>query len=215
MRIAILTANLGSFDKEIDCVEQSIKCDFHRFTDNDFPPIVGLTPRMQYRIPKMFGWQMFPNYDYYLWLDGSFSLQNKNSLEWFLNKCQGYDMALFKHPWRKTIKEETEHIEQKLKENNKYIVPRYKNGLHKEQLSECFADLEFKDNVLYTSTIFMYRNNKKVQEALKLWWYYTTRYFTCDQIALPYVVFKQGLKVNVINENQYNIPYATLVSKHK
>src|SRR4029077_15640216 len=152
---------------------------FHRFDDNNFPPIIGLTPRLQYRIPKMFGWQMFPGYDYYLWLDGSFSIQHPNGLEFFLKRIvENKDMVLFKHPWRDTITEETKHIEDYLQKGDKYITPRYKNGLHKEQLAECLADPNFKDDKLFTSTVFMYKNIQKVRDAMKFWWSQTSRYFT-------------------------------------
>lgn len=218
MKVAILTANLGDFDKPVDPVTQVVKnahVDFHRFTDEDFPPITGLTPRLQYRIPKMFGWQMFPGYDYYLWLDGSMSFTRHDSAEWFLDQLGDADMALFKHPWRGTMQEETDHIEEKLEKNDKYITPRYKNGLHKEQFADCLLDPDFVDDRLYTSTAFIYRDSEKVRDALRLWWLHTSRYFTVDQIALPYVAWKQGLNVNTIPDNQYEIPYLTLVSKHK
>lgn len=219
MTIAILTANLGNFDMPVDPVRQNVpkgvdKVIFHRFDDENFPPITGLTPRFQYRIPKLFGWQMLPGYDYYLWLDASVSLLRPDSLIWFFDKCKGYDIALFQHPWRRTIREEADHISQKLQERKPYITSRYKNGLHREQLAECLSDPGFRDMVLYTSTAFMYKNTKKVKNAMKLWWYHQSRYFTCDQISLPYVVWKAGLSVNAIDEDQYHTPYLTLVSKH-
>jgi hypothetical protein len=220
MKIAILTANLGNFDTPIDPVTQELppgveEIVFHRYSDTDFPPITGLTPRLQYRIPKLFGWQMFPGYDAYLWLDGSMSFTRPDSVKWFWDKLGDRDIALFKHPWRSTVREEVELIENKLQKHHHYITSRYQNGLHKEQLAECLADPEFKDTILYTSTAFMYRNNKRVQEAMKLWWYYQSRYFTCDQIVLPYVVFKSQLTVGLITEDQYHLPYLTMVSKHK
>lgn len=219
-KIAILTANLGGFDKNVESVLQVLpegyEYVFHQFNDENFPPITGLTPRLQYRIPKMFGWQMFPGYDYYLWLDGSFSLQDSNALAYFLNKIiANNDMVLFKHPWRNTMTEETQHIEDQLAKGCNYITPRYKNGLHKEQLLECLEDPNFKDEKLFTSTVFMYKNTRKVREALKFWWYETSRYFTVDQIALPFVVFKHYLKIHEIKENQYKFPYLTLTSPHK
>jgi hypothetical protein len=219
MKIAILTANLNNFDTQVDPVAQDLpkyvsKIEFYRFTDENFPPITGLTPRFQYRIPKLFGWQMFPGYHVYLWLDSSMSLMRPDSVGWFLGKLGKADIALFKHPWRNTIRQETDLIEEKLQQNKTYITTRYKNGLHKEQLAECLKDPGFKDTVLYTSTAFMYRNNKKVQAAMKLWWYYQSRYFTCDQIALPYVLFKKKIKIQMIPENQYHIKYLTQVSKH-
>jgi len=220
MKIAILSANLGNFDTPVVPVTQNLpngieEIKFHLFTDKNFPPITGLTPRLQYRIPKLFGWQMLPGYDIYFWVDSSMSLTHPDSVKWFFEKLSDNDIALFKHPWRNTIKEEVDIIEQKLKEKSRYITTRYKNGLHKEQYSLCMSDPDFKDNVLYTSTAFMYLNNEKVHNAMKLWWYYQSRYFTCDQVVLPYVIYKSDLKVSVMNENQYHIPYLTMVSKHK
>ena len=122
MKVAILSANLGNFDTPIDPVKQDlpegVEIAFHRFTDEDFPPITGLTPRFQYRIPKMFGWQMFPGYDIYIWLDASMSLQRSDSVKWLLDQLGEADVAFFKHPWRKTIKEEVNHIEEYLKKGN-------------------------------------------------------------------------------------------------
>jgi len=220
MKIAILSANLNNFDTPVDPIPQETpkgftEILFHRYTDKDFLPITGLTPRLQYRIPKLFGWEMMSGYDYYLWLDGSMSLIRPDAVKWFLENLGDSDIALFKHPWRNNIKEESDHIEEKLLQKGRYITSRYKNGLHKEQLAECLKDPGFKDNVLYTSTSFIYRNNRKVQNAMKLWWYYQSRYFTCDQIVLPYITYKTKLKVSVINEDQYKSSYISITSKHK
>lgn len=212
MKIAVLTAVLNSFDTPVDPVKQNTPAQFCRFTDENFPPIAGLTPRLQYRIPKMFGWQMLPGYDVYIWLDGSFSFTREDCVEWFLEQLGGADMALFKHPWRKTIKEETDHIEEYLKKEDKYITPRYKNGLHKEQYADIMSDPDFKDEVLFASTAFVYRDTEEVRNAMRTWWLHTSRYFTVDQIALPYAT--KDLSINMILENQYKVPYLTHVSKH-
>jgi hypothetical protein len=215
MKIAVLTANLGKFDSNTDPVKQDTDFTFHRWTDDNFPPIIGVTPRMQYRIPKMFGWQMFPGYDYYIWLDGSMSLQHEHSVKFFVDRCLDYDIAVFKHPWRNTIQEEVNHIEDYLKKDNQYMVSRYKNGLHKEQYIDISRETAYIDDKLYASTAFIYKNTPIVRSALINWWTLTTRYFTCDQVALPYVLWKNRLKVNVIKKDIFNIPYITLTSKHK
>ena len=211
MRIATLTANLGKFDKNVDPVEQKVpegvEVVFHRWTDENFPLIAGLTPRLQYRIPKLFGWEMFPGYDYYLWIDGSLSLQREDSLQWFMNQIGDNDMALFKHPWRSTIKEEVDYIEEKLQIGNKYITSRYSNGLHKQQLEECLSNPEFHDNSLYASTAFIYKNTQEVQEVLKKWWYQQSKHFSCDQMAMTYVVNNSDLKIKVMKENVFDFKY--------
>ena len=218
MKVAILSANLGAFDKEVDnCMQElsgDVEMTFHRFTDKDFPPCVGLTPRLQYRIPKMFGWQMFPGYDFYLWLDGSMSMQDPHSLMYFVDRCRDNDIVVFKHPWRNTILEETAHIEDHLKKKKPYITTRYKGGFHQQQYEVIKADKGYQDTVLYASTAFMYKNTPQVRGALSLWWQHTSRFFTVDQIAMPYVFWKAGLKVKVIPDNQYHFKYLTLTSKH-
>lgn len=226
MKIAILTANLGNFDTPVDPVKQEVpgrfvEIKFHRFTDNNFPPIVGLTPRLQYRIPKMFGWEMFPDYDYYLWLDGGMSLQRSDCIKWYLDQIGDNDILLFRHPWRGTIKAEVDHIEEKLQQNHPYISSRYKNGLHKEMYDIIVHSVhteehpDYEDDILYASTAFLYKNTKKVRAMLMDWWFYQSRYFTCDQVALPYVVKKHDLSVTVIKESLFKIGYLSLVSHHK
>ncbi len=220
MKIAILTANLGKFDTNTDPVKQDLpegidEIVFHRFTDDNFPPITGLTPRFQYRIPKMFGWEMFPGYDYYIWLDGSMSLQRKDSVKWFVEQMGDKDMAFFKHPWRNTVKEEVDHIEEYLKKGNKYITSRYKNGLHKEFYKSFIKKNTYIDTDLYASTSFIYRNNSRSVSMLALWWHYQARYYTCDQVQLPFALILTRTSVNKIDEDIFKCPFISLTSKHK
>lgn len=215
MKVAILQANLGNFDTPIDPVEQTIPFTFHRWTDENFPPILGLTPRMQYRLPKTHGWQMLPHFDYYLWLDGTVSLQREDCLQWYLDQLGKNDIALFKHPDRHSIKAEVEHIEDHLQKGKPYITARYKNGLHREQLDIIQKDKYYQDNKLYASTAFFYRNNSRMQSMLQDWWYYQSRYFTCDQVVLPWLLDNWGVKVKVLDEPIYDTGFISLVSHHK
>ena len=214
MRTIVLTANLGNFDTPVDPPKQTTEHEFHRFTDEDFPPIAGLTPRLQYRIPKTHGFDMKPGFEKYLWLDGTFTLALSNSMAWFDHTLGDADILLFKHPDRDTATEEVMHIENHLKAGKPYITSRYANGLHKEQLKAMMADPGFIDDKLYTSTVFMYKNNEKVRFMLQDWLYTSVRYFTCDQIVLPYLVWKHKLKVKVIEENQYRHPHLQIASRH-
>lgn len=218
MKIAILSANLGNFDRPLEPVKQKLMnsdyvVDYHCFTDEDFPPITGLTPRLQYRLPKYFGWQMYPGYDYYIWLDASMSLQDSESAWYFLRQCLGKDMVVFKHPWRKTIKEESEHIEEYLKKGNKYITSRYKNGLHKEQLADIYLDKDYVDDHLYASNVFMYKDSEAVRDVLRLIWLHSSRYFTCDQLAFTYAT--KDLDVEVIKDSPFKSKFVTLASPHR
>lgn len=206
MKICVLSANLGNFDTPVEHVKQDIEVDFHTFTDEDFPPIADLPPRFQYRIPKLFGWQMKPSYDVYIWLDGSMRLTRPDSVRWMLDQLGSNDIAFFKHPWRKTIKEEVDFIEQRLKDNDKYITPRYKNGLHKESLKYT------EDGVLYASPVFIYKYSVDVGIQLSTWWLYQSRFYTCDQVSLTYAL--RNLRVAVLPGHVFKNDYLEVGSKH-
>lgn len=217
-RLAILSANLNSFDKVVKPVDQELpkgidQIDYHCFTDSDFPPITGLTPRLQYRIPKCFGWQMFPECDYYIWLDGSMSFTKEDSVKWCIEQLGSADIAVFKHPWRDSIQEESDHIEDHLQQGKSYITSRYKNGLHKEQLKDIQSDTSYIDDHLYASTAFIYKDSEEVRDALRLWWLHQSRYYTCDQLAFTYAL--KDLVVKVINENVFKSNHLEHASKHK
>lgn len=220
MNLTILSANLGNFDKVTKPVEQALPegidlIEYHCYTDSDFPPITGLTPRLQYRIPKYFGWQMRPDSDLYFWMDGGMSLLREDCATWYLSQIDGYDIGFFKHPTRRNIRQEVAHIEEHLQLGKPYITSRYKNGLHKEQLAVIQADKHYKDDKLYASTAFIYRNNPRVQSFMHDWWFYQSRYFTCDQIVLPWLLDNWGLKVKIFDEPLYKSGYLSLVSHHR
>ena len=205
MKIAVLTANVGNFEKPVTYVPQTMEYHFYEFNDLNFPRRnCSMTPRLQARIPKMFGWQMAPGYDVYIWVDSSYSLQNKNSVKWFMDQLGDFDIALFKHPTRGTIKQEAEHIHDQLEKGCPYITPRYENELLSEQLKAIYSDLNYSDSLLFASTAFIYRNIEKVRNMLKEWWYHTSRFHSVDQLALPYVVWQYKLKVKMIETPRNN-----------
>ncbi|RJR26974.1 methyltransferase domain-containing protein [candidate division WWE3 bacterium] len=216
MRIAVITANLGNFDPVIKHVDQSLPCDFYRFTDENFPPrSKAMTPRLQARIVKMFGWQMVPGYDYYIWVDSSLILSDKDSVSWFLKQCESVDMAVFKHPERNTIQEEADFLKERINRKDSYILSRYENELVDEQLAAIKADKSFADQNLFASSALIYKNNSKVHNVMFQWWHHTSRYHTIDQLSLPYVLFKQNCSVRIIPDNYLKTTYLQHVRKFK
>lgn len=221
-RVAILQANLGNFDTPQDPVEQKTDYEvtFHRFTDDNFPPITGLTGRLQYRIPKTHGWDMFPDYDYYIWLDGSVSLKRDDCVEYYLNQLGDNDMGFFAHPDRQTVTQEVQYIEDYIdgkagkRPGQQYMRERYLNGRHREFL-DMILEEGYEDNTLWATTMFIYRNTEQVRKALADWWYLGSLYFTCDQVQLPFIAKKHELSVATFDEPIYKSGYLSLVSKHR
>ena len=219
MKVAVITANMGSFDRFVPYVKQNMEYDFFMFDSLNFPQRhCSMTPRLQARIPKMFGWQMAPGYDIYIWVDASYSLQHPESVAWFVEQCDGVDIAVLKHPMRDTIQQEADYIKKRLEDEkahrkDPYVIKRYEHELVDEQLAEIRSDSDFLDNRLFASTALAYRNVDKVRMMLKDWWYHTSRYHSVDQLSLPYVIWKHGCSVNVIptqHHHDFKIPYLTL-----
>ena len=75
------------------------------------------------------------------------------------------------------------------------------NELLEEQWLAIHNDKDYKDDILLSGGIFMYKNTPQVQSALKEWWYHITRYLIMDQLSFPYVLKKAGLKLNILPDN--------------
>jgi len=53
------------------------------------------------------------------------------------------------------------------------------------------------DNGLYATFIIFRRHTKRTKELSRLWWEQLERYSHRDQISLPYVAWKHGMKISV------------------
>jgi len=207
----ILSANFGSYDPELEWPEQTsfdgIDIEIKRFNDRNSPGReLALTPRMKPALIKMFGWEFFPLYDYYIWVDASKTISSPAFGAFMLGQLGKVDIAIFKHPERNSIESEWLFVKKKMSEGNQYLLSRYQGEFLDEQYHTIFNDPKFKDESLYASTSFIYRPTPKIKAAFKEWWYHKTRFLLHDQLALPYVLQKAKVKVNVIDENIYKFP---------
>jgi hypothetical protein len=210
MKLLIYTANLGNFDKRQENEEQELptgidQIEYWRCTDADFPPrFNAMTPRLQARIVKCFGWQMKPDFDFYLWVDSSCRLPNKHCADWFMEQLGEWEfskeMAVFKHNKRDTIQQEADYLKHRLAIKCPYVTPRYENEDIDGQLAEVDPNAR-----LYASTAFIYRNTSQVQDALKEWWYHIARFHSIDQLSLPFCI--KDVPHNVIEEDYLDVPY--------
>lgn len=225
MKVLITHINLRGFDSPVPPTDQELpegiaQVDYRCITDAEFPPIADLPGRFQYRIPKLFAWQMFPGYDYYLHLDGEWTLRRADSLKWYLEQLGNGDIGFYAHPNRSSIKQEVEYIDDYLhrrkgyKKGQDYIINRYNNGLHKEQLADIELDTDFTDDKLYASTIMFYRDSEELRDMMRLWWLHQSRYYTCDQVVLPYVLWKSDLVVKTFDQAIYKTGHMSKTGSH-
>ena len=170
---------------------------FHRWTDKTFPPrFRSMIPRLQAKIPKMFGWEMASGHDLYLWLDGTFILWRFGTVRWFVEQLGQADFAIFAHPSRETIRDEARMLREALAIWDPYICSRYEREFLDEQMGAIPTD--YPDDRLYAAGAFIYRDLPKTRAALTDWWVHTSRYHTDDQLSLPYVLWKHKVAVKVL-----------------
>lgn len=199
MKLTIISANLGRFDKYVPSVEQMGKPEFLDITDKEFSlRSQAMTPRLQAKIPKCFGYQFAPGSELCLWVDASFALLRVDSAEWIIQQLGGNDLAVFRHPNRKTVGEEWEYLQDRA--NTGYMLKRYAGELKGE----------WEDNApLYAAGVFIYRNIPAVWYLMKEWWYLISRYHVNDQLSLSTAIKRSGCAISVIDEDIYNCPYFT------
>ena len=212
MKIAIISANLGSLDVVESHVPQSIEHDYYLFTDENFKPRNrSMSPRLQAKIPKFFGWQLKPGYDYYLWIDSNLNLTDPDSLKWLFDNIQNSDIVVLKHPKRNTIEWEARYIERGLEQQSIYLTKRYKNEDLPGQMKEMMSNKDFIDDMLVNAGVFLYRNTEAIHKMMKEWWYLTSRYTIMDQCAFAYVLKTSGVRVKVLPDVYNDCKYL----KHK
>lgn len=216
MKIAIISANLGDHDKPQEHVAQSIPCDFIMFDNNNFPLRKRtMTARLQSKIPKFFAWQLVPKYDYYIWVDANISLCHKDSVKYFLEHCKDHDIVALKHRVRPDIRQEYRYTRKGIKQNSRYTLARYENEFLKEQYDVIKNDKDYIDDFLIQGGIFIYKNTPQVQQMLKEWWYYNSRYIIQDQLSFAYVLKKSGVKYKILDDIYSESPYLSVKNHNR
>ena len=212
--VCVVSANLGGYDPQIPWVDQvvpaGVTVDVHRFTDENFPGRdKAMRPALKCGLPKMFGWEMLPGYDLYLWVDASRGLLRPDTVAWFLAAIGSAELLLFLHPERSTIQAEYAFVKAKLEAGSRYLSSRYAGEWLESQYLAVQKPWHL-DNRLYASTAFLYRPTLRVQAMMKDWWFHKSRYLLHDQLALPYVVREHRVRVVERPEDIYrfeHLPY--------
>lgn len=220
MRVAVISANLGGYDPQIPWVHQvvpaGVSVDVHRLTDENFSGREkAMLPALKCGIPKWFGWELFPHYDLYLWMDASRGLLRPDTVAWFLAQAGNADLLLFKHPERATVREEYAFMKARMARTGEtYLTSRYAG----EWLDEEFAASR-PDAPLFASTAFVYQPTLAVRAIFKEVWYRKTRYCLHDQLALAHAVadsrISHDFRLKVIPDSVYDCPHLPFTRKMK
>ena len=89
--------------------------------------------------------------DYYIWFDSKFKIRSNTLVDDVIDSLGDYDIQIFKHPQRKSIKSEIDFLEDEmLRLNNNYLIDRYKGERIRSQYEFYVQDPNFIDNNFFS-----------------------------------------------------------------
>jgi len=207
MKIAILSANIGSFDTPHPVCKQSEEYELFYYTENTLPfPLPNLDNRMKGKYFKTQA-HRFLNHDVFIWIDGSIEVIDGHFVRACLNGLENADVVITEHEERSNPYEELEYIRDSM--DKPYLFERY----HKQPfVSEmAFYGSEGMPNVpLFNCYFFARKNNVKVNAAFDTWWDTTIRFTNLDQAAFSYAAWKHGLTIKAIENKDLFIRHKHL-----
>jgi hypothetical protein len=199
MKILLSTASFGAPLKSYWAVQQSKhEIDYRRYDDGNFPErSYSLTPVLKSKMVKMLSHEINPGHDFYIWMDSTHSIYNTDTADRLLDELEDNDIAIFRHGERTSIMQEADKIERFIRDGYKRMQRRAGDEPVRQQAEMYRADPEFTDDKLFHGSMFIYRPDN-CAAMMQDWYYQVCRYSIRDQISLPYMIYKHGLKVKVL-----------------
>ena len=205
-KIRLITAAFGVEKKELiinsSLLFKDYRIDQIFYNDNNTNSRINtLNPRLKSKIPKMMEWLDHPDYDYYIWVDSTFTITD-GFLEYMLQfeSDNETDLFLFNHGKRSSIKAELDYLNDRMNIGIQYINDRYRGERIDEQVDQYLANKEFIDNHLFLGGCFMY--SKRVFQNVNFnlmtdWLLHNALYSLQDQLSLPYLIYKHKINYKI------------------
>ena len=160
--------------------DESIKSDVWEIRHVDFGQDRQRGIRKYKILPHMF----FAEELLSVWVDGNITIES--DVTEYINKYFNNDgILLFCHPERVNLFEEAEICIDYHKDNKSLI---------KDQIKTYEYEALVNAGLFCGGVIVRNHHKKKVVDAMELWWEQVSKYSFRDQISLPYVLYKTGLK---------------------
>lgn len=199
----IYTCITGGYDNLIEhrCINNNF--DYVCFTDNEKlleqESIKGWTIKpLKYK--KMDGirnarWhkihpeQLFPEYDYSIWIDGNLDVLNDSLFKKFDKLKRKHEIILaYKHPLRDCIYDEADAV-LTLKKDFPEIVHKHIDFLRSEKFPEHYGLDE-------TGILIRNHTNEKYKGVADIWWQMINKYSRRDQLSFRYALWKNNMTIN-------------------
>lgn len=213
--IAIFRSIFGDFDDLLPVKNiYRDEADFYLVTDKiktDEYTVINIVPqtkkpRRESRRAKLCPHLFLPDYEYYIYLDGS--VQILDSPRHLIKKyLRDYDIAVLKHPWRDCIYQELTVCAEK------GYVGKANAEKHKQFLrSEGYPE----NNGLTENGVILRRNTDRIQHFGEFWAEIYYQFTQRDQHSFCYCAWKMNIKYNlIINDIRNRFPMEFKYHEHK
>lgn len=166
--------------------------------------------RLVAKIPKILFYKLVPDtYDYYIWLDSKFTIQEHwaEYMLWLIDRHQDCDIITSKHNARNSVKEEVEFM-LKYRNVEKTMPLKYDMAKIAWQYSAYSKNDWFVDDKLFELTMIVYSKSMLKKKAFCEEWYAHNYYYTIqDQVSFPFLLQKHKLKVWNWNQMVFEMPF--------
>ncbi len=147
---------------------------------------------------KLFPHKWFPEYEASIWMDGS--LQARKNISPLLDYVfSQYAFATFAHPKRDCLFDEVAYCAEHGRDDAQMLLEQGA-AYRADNMPEHFGFAE-------TGITFRRHHDPQVVAIMEAWWNEIMRYSLADQVSLPYVVWKQGRKLNLLDMDRWHEEY--------
>jgi len=214
-KINIISCSFGEQRSINPPVQQETDLDvvITSYTEDNFPNREkSLSPRLKGKIPKMLGY-LYVDADYYIWLDSKFSIKSPYFVDWMVSNVGDSSISLFNHYNRSSIESECIFVESGILNGDNYLIERYQGEDMRGQVDKYLKDNHFTDDKLFACGMFIYRKEliENHPNFMKDWLLENVLFSIQDQLSLPYMLHKHGVKFGVFKEHILNNNYISYV----
>lgn len=210
MRVALITACYGAYDPIRDLPEDHGFDEAICITDNadlvgaGWSPFVEQRqehPRLAAKRPKMLPW-LYTTCDAAVWLDASFEITSTRLRWWVDQHLQRDNFLVWRHPeGRIDFADEAAVC---------WDWPKYRDYDLRGQVRHYVADGMPRNWGLFAAGTLGWVFTPETKRLGAMWHREQERWSIQDQISLPYVLWKTGIRFGIWQANEYENPYLRL-----
>ncbi|PRY82675.1 glycosyltransferase domain-containing protein [Alkalibacterium olivapovliticus] len=221
-RIVIYTVIFGNYDNIVEPDYVPDNCDYFIITDNnisqnskwkkfnvelDTYSLIDKSNIEKNRYFKMKPHELFSDYKYSIYVDGNIKIST--DFTEFIHNMNSYGLKLHNHYRQSCVYKEINNCI-KIKKDNEANLLRHMNHLKASGMPQNYGMLE-------APVIVREHNNPDCVRIMEEWWKEFSKYSKRDQISLPFILWKNKIKISevaILGKDIYS-NYAFRKVKHR